>query len=152
MASKRASIIEAIRTRFKTIVSGSTYQTDLGANTYVWRMAPILVKDLPAVNIRDVSDTILDYTQGTPNKLASQHQMNVEIEILVADSSDTITTVRKCLEDVELAIQQDETWGGLALRTIELSNEILASQERDTVAGLLLLLRVDFRTEKFKAN
>lgn len=152
MASKRTSIVEAIRTRFEGIVSGSTYQTNLGRNVHVWRMAPILAKDLPAVNVRDVTDSILDYTQASPYKLASQHQLTVEVEILVADSTDTITTIRKCLEDVELAIQQDETWGGLALRTVELSNEILASQERDTVAGLLLLLRVDFRTEKFKAN
>jgi hypothetical protein len=147
---KRADIMSAMKTRFQCI-SASVYQTNLGPHVYIWRTVPLDSTEVPALIIRDMSDAIVDYTSSI-NKMPSLHQLTVELEVVVADKTATIETVRNCLEDIEKAILVDETWGGKAMRTIELGNEIVANQEQDSIGGMTITLRIDFRTEKFKED
>jgi hypothetical protein len=150
--AKRQDILTAMKSRFQGIISGSSgYQTQLGQHVFVWRTAPLTATEVPCINIRDIRDDIIDYTQDGSRNTASQHQLTVDIEILVSENTATIEFLRTCHEDLELAISTDEYWGGLALRTVELSNEIMADQEANTIAGMLVTLRIDFRTKKFSS-
>ena len=150
--AKRTDIINAMKTRFQAIKVTGGYQTNLGSNVSVWRTSSYQPQELPALNIRDIKDDIVDVTQGAAHRMPSLHSMTVELDITVANKTATIETVRKCLEDVEAAIVTDEYWSGKALRTMEEKNEITIAQDEDTISGMMITLRIDYRTEKFKPN
>lgn len=147
MGNTRATIISAIKTRMQSILTTGGYQTNLGSHVYVWRTVPIVQDETPALVIRDTIDEVIDLTEGSGYSMPSQHQLRVELEVVVSDTTATIGTVRDCYEDVMQAIGTDETWSNNALRTVELSNEMVTDQERDTIGGIIINLRVDYRTQ-----
>jgi len=147
--SKRGDIVSAMSTRFKAIHSGSgSYQTNLGDHVGVWRTVALGDAELPYLNLRDPSESTVDDTQGGAVGRMTQRQLTVEIEIVCSD----MTILRKCQEDVELAIHSDETFGGLALRTQPISSEVLAVQDRDAIGGMLITVRVDYRSGRWSAS
>lgn len=156
MANKRADLITSMSARFAEIVSGSEYisgsgvyyETTLSGSVGVWRVTPIEASEIPYLNIRDVTDSTVDYTTEGANRQLAFHQLTVELEVVATD----IVTIRKLITDIELAISKDETFGGTAMRTQPIDNTINASQERDSIGGAVLTVRIDYRTDKFRAT
>lgn len=146
---KRTDILTAMTTRFNGIVSGSgSYSTTLSGSVSTWRTVPVLLSEVPFLNIRDTLEEIVDDTQGGASGRMTQRRLIVELEVVAQD----ISTLRSLMKDIETAIAVDETWGGLALRTQPISSEVLASQERDAIAGVLITVRVDYRTGRWSVS
>lgn len=145
---KRTDIVAAMTGSFKTILTGSGSHTNLGTHVGVWRTTPLADSELPFLNIRDTLEEIVDDTQGGSSGRMTQRRLTVELEIISPD----LATLRKCHEDVETKIRSDETWGGLALRTQPISSELVATQERDAIGGLLVTVRVDYRTGRWSVS
>lgn len=145
---KRADILSAVKTRLQTIATSSGYITNLGRNVGLWRTVPLSDAELPFCNIRDTMEEVTDDSQGGAVGRMVRRQVTVEFEIVSPD----LTSIRNCQEDVEKAIGVDETFGGLATRTQPVSSELLANQERDAIAGVLLTVRIDYRTGRWSAS
>lgn len=147
----RSSIVTAMKARFETIIDVTEldpWYTTLGNNVGVWRTVPLKDTELPYLNIRDTVEEVVDDTQGGASGRMTQRRLTVELEIVSPD----IATLRNCQHDVELAISSDETWDGLALRTQPISSEVLATQERDGVGGMVITVRVDYRTGRWSVS
>ena len=146
---KRLDILDAMKSRFNTIISGSgSYTVTLSGSVGFWRTVPLMDTELPFLNIRDPLVITVDDTQGGASGRMTQKQMTVELELVSPD----LATLRKCETDIETAIRSDETWGGLAIRTQPVSSEVLSTQDRDAIGGLLMTVRVDFRTGRWSAS
>lgn len=146
---KRTDILDAMKSRFNSIISGSgSYDLTLSGSVGIWRTVPLMDSEVPFVNIRDTLEEIVDDTQGGSSGRMTQRRLTVEIEIVSPD----IATLRTCQKNIETAIAVDETFGGKALRTQPISSEVLASQERDGIGGIVFTVRVDYRTGRWSSE
>lgn len=77
--TRRQDVIEAIKARVSTISTdaGNTYTP----KAYEWMVSPLEYADLPAVIVRDTSDSVSDNGDGSIG-----HALKVEIELYIADA------------------------------------------------------------------
>lgn len=112
MDSKRQQIINAIITRFKTVLIANGYEIDLGQHVFDYKPAPWQSSEIPGVDIRE-NDKI--------ERLIGQelHTMRVRCQCVSAnDTNNSLTTppemARKIQAGIVKAVGVDITWGGLA--------------------------------------
>ncbi len=132
MATVREQIVNAIANRFRQITVANGYNTDVGNSVYVWNDSPFSVDELPALNIRDESSDIEDLTNST-----ERVRLTVRVDIVVSNS-DPIPTIRAILQDIRKAVAVDETWGGLALYTAMVGDEIDSVSAEDVIASAFM--------------
>lgn len=143
---RRDSIVDALVDRLEDISIANGYQTDF-EHVEAWKVTPWQDADLPGLTVKDLSDEPLnEVSRGTMNKIL--HGLLVRIE-LACSGSTPVATIRKMIGDVMDAIRQDETFGGLAIQTSWLGDEIAVEQEERTVTGANIALRIDYRTDKW---
>jgi hypothetical protein len=108
--SIRQQIVEAIDTRFKTILTTGGYETNIGQNVH-WFRGRLDPAGLPAIVCRD------HQTQEWATAGAWTRTLTIEMELYLAPTATPDTIMRSALADIEVAVGSDDTWGGLAETT-----------------------------------
>lgn len=144
--TKRQQIVNAIETRFKTILVVGGYRTNLGDNVHVWRLSDWAKDEAPGVDIRDTDWDSDETGQGL-------HDHGLLIEVYVeAGGGTSPASVREMAADVLQAIGVDDTWGGLAIQTRPgkptggKSNEFQVGRGGHTYTAALMRFQVHYRT------
>jgi len=141
--SIRQGILDAVRTRLGRIRKANGYRTDIGANVLEWQTAPVPSADLPAISFRDAENEIAEWTmRERDNRVA------VVIEAFGRDVPPS--TVRQYVEDIYAAIAVDETWGGLALVTEPVSDEIEFRTAEEGVGRATVRILIEYQTAKWE--
>ena len=148
MADLRQTIVAAIESRLATIAT-PTYRTNLGLSATLWKRNKFSDNALPAVSIRDVAD---DQEMDAEDESLTVHHLQVELVIMGKSAGTSDDLIRQLIADVEQAIGVDDTWGGNALSTEPMGNEIEIAQDGVTIAGALVRITVHFITAKFGAS
>lgn len=143
--SKRQQIITKIDARLKLILTASGYLTNAGQSVYDWLHRSVAAPSLLALVYRDSQENSEASTAGAIGY--HRHQLNMEVEILVANGSTTMETMRKVLADIVTVIGTDPRWSGLAESTLPGSNRIEVDQENKIVAGALFTFTVVYSTK-----
>jgi len=109
--SIRQKIVDAVVTRFKTILVAGGYETNLGQKVFVWRDTredadPFGDTELPALNIRD---TKCETQYSAIATQRHQHRLTVEVELWTITAT-VHTQVRKLIADIHKAIGVDRRW------------------------------------------
>jgi hypothetical protein len=130
--SIRQKIIDAIKTRF-TMVSISEWR-DLERN-------PFQQSELPAVNLRDATEEI-----GILTWNRDLRTLPVMLEIAVMESTDGPKEIRKVIADLEVSVNTDRTWGGLALESELMVSEMAIEHLENKIMIARVPLRIQFIT------
>jgi hypothetical protein len=138
--SKRQLIMDAVVARLVTIQGLSPYSTSVGQNIFEWREHPLTEGELPGIIVRD-TDTITSLTHSR-----SQHVMRVEFEAFVAGAA-APRDFRNVLGDIQRAIGQDTTWGGLAEQTLFVAESLQADTESRRLISVLSFWDITFLTD-----
>ena len=142
--SKRQSIIDAVATRLKTISAGATYSTSIGSHFRDWKTTTWDQSEIPGVMIHDMDE---DVEAGTTREHVKT--MHLEINAVVKGGTTTGEEMRKVLADLETCVKVDETWGGLASRTVYRSNKFSMMQEDVTVAMVQMKIDIEYRVLRY---
>lgn len=144
--SKRQSIIDAIETRMKTILTTGGYQTNVGQRVSVWRITPFADTELPALCIYDTTAEI-NQDGGIIGQFT--HTLGIHIEA-IASGSATRADVRKMIADVFKAIGTDDSFGGLVEYTSSPSHEINLEQAEKAIGSGIIRFTVTYRTAQWE--
>jgi len=131
--TKRQQIVDAIKTRFQAIAS-----VDSGR---VYRHLDLNVDSItePTIIYRDMESPVT-YLTGV-----NDHRMRLEVDVL--DNGKTADDgVRELMQDVLTAINQDITWGGLAIDTTAISYDLKTTTAGKRLAGGMMSFDILYRT------
>lgn len=142
--STRQDIIDAIDTLMKTIKTTAGYKTNGGNNVFDWLDRDLADSELDAIIYRDRNNQI---AQETFDKVTNN--LDLEIEVKTKNTTDTAKRVRELIEDVYKAIGTDETFGGLALETIPVSEEMDVRQSDEITGSARLVIRITYQSNKW---
>lgn len=159
MAIKRRQILEAVKTRLQTISVAGGYHTGVGSNVFIWKSDPFQQHQLPALNIirgaNTVEDEFLRSTASGDN--ISQYILSVGIDIICQPGSVVHDDMEDIISDVYKAIGVDPTWGGLALQTWAVDDEVSVQKHSGEgssfdkiVGGGTINIRIQYRTSKWQ--
>lgn len=143
----RQQICAAIQTRLAAILVAGGYATNLGQNVTPWRdldAAPFGEAEAAGIAWRDPKCETQQLTFAK-----HEHRLHIEADLLLRDAATTPTTARKAIADVWKAVGVDRKWGGLALDTDPVSDELDIIQDRKIIAGSRVRFIVKFRTANF---
>lgn len=147
--SMRQLILNAVDARLKTILTTATppYETNLGEHVFEWLPRVLEDSECPAVIWKDLDEVPSNLTIGKYGY--HQHALRVELAIVDASAGSTPANLRKALADVTKAVGADTTWGGLAIRTDPVPND-MAVEQADRIAGAFrLTIQIDYQTQKW---
>jgi len=112
-------------------------------NTFEWRdfnRNPFQLSELPAVNLRDNEEI------GSISWSRELRVLTVMLEIAVVESSDAPAEIRGIIADIEVSINTDRTWGGLALESEFVLNEMEIEHLENKIMVARIPLRIQFTT------
>jgi hypothetical protein len=145
MSTIRQRLVAAVKVRLQGIRTANGFQTEAGANVFVWRVLPLETAELPALIVRD-----REQRTEQAGRVAHDHSLTVEIEGHISALAPSAEDARALLGDLLVAIGSDPTWheGGvrLALDTEPLTDELTASHEDRALAGVKLRVTIRYRT------
>lgn len=142
--SIRQDIAEAIDTRLKTIKTTAGYKTNAGTNVFDWIDRDLADSELDAIIYRDTLNDLEIESFGR-----SINQIRVEIE---GKTKSTTTTAKQCrllIEDIYKAISTDETWGGLALQTQPVSDEIEVRMQDKIMGTARIVVNIMYESARW---
>jgi hypothetical protein len=132
--SKRQTIIDAIVTRLSALqVSDGIVRVD------EWIVHKLSEKEMPAIVVRDVSSKADSSTSGSLT-----HSLSIEIDILVTESTTTMSRLRQIMSSVLTAIgaEGDDL---LEYRAYE-GDDILAEHQDHFYGGARMKFSVNYST------
>lgn len=140
--TRRQQIVDAFEQRLRGIFVSSGYRTDLGANVEGWRSRPLADGEIFAVVWRD---TAAPKRREGVEIGRHEHELSLEVEILVADGTPD-ATAREMLADVVQAVGADPRFGGLARWTKLEEDELIVHHEGVRLAAVRLRFAISYRT------
>ena len=140
----REQIIASMITRFQTIKKTAGYKNDLGDSIHHLRETNFETAELPALNIVDRSNNIEHFSCSQ-----FENALDVDLEVKVASGTTTFKTAYSIIEDVYRAIAADDTWGGLAIDTRPVSDEIDGEHADQVVAAITIRIEVKYAAPKW---
>lgn len=156
--SKRQQIVDKVKERFALIrttneyAPGKFYQTDIGERQTEWH--PVLknadpeADELPSHDIRDeVEEAVIE------NKNAGTYTALLTVTVIAEqrETDATATLSRKALVDMVRAVGVDPTWGGLARRTLPVSDEVSVDEAAQRVGSAALTFQVEYSRRPWEA-
>ena len=110
---------------------------------FLWRVASLEYDELPIIIIRDSDDKIEEVASGS-----IEHNLKIEIELLMSDNTLTSSKVRKTLNSILQEIKKSEDILGdyLYLDSVDLD---LEQQERIVGRGMIELI-IKYHTSKWE--
>lgn len=149
---RRQQIVDAVKARLALISVANGYQTDVGLKQTEWNPGPKgadpEADELPGHDIRDEVETtnVKDKNSGTFDR---------ELEIVVIaelkEEDATATLARRALEDLIKAVGVDQTWGGLARRTLPVEDDINVDELGQQVGAARLRFKVEYSRRPWEA-
>lgn len=132
-------LIDAIDTRFKTILVANGYATNIGQHVTWWKESPLAIGNLPGMNLRDLEESRI------PGCGIYERSLSLEIEASVS-GADSPKTARLIEADIEKAIFVDNRWGGFASNTEILAAKKEAGHKQNKVAKIILSIEILYET------
>lgn len=120
------------------IITQVTGLTTTGINVFEHRVYPLAEDDLPAIVVSTTSEGSSMATIGGMGTVASlQRNLAISVEGYVKATSDVAQTLDTIAEEIEVALGDDETLGGL-IESIELSGTTIEiTAEGDQPVGVV---------------
>lgn len=120
------------------IITQVTGLTTTGINVFEHRVYPLAEDDLPAIVVSTTSEGSSMATIGGMGTVASlQRNLAISVEGYVKATSDVAQTLDTIAEEIEVALGDDETLGGL-VESIELSGTTIEiTAEGDQPVGVV---------------
>lgn len=138
-----AHVRKTIREYFGTQLTGLT---TTGANAFESRVYPMQSAKLPAILIYTTSESSEE--QAFSSKRVQNRTLSVEVEGFVRAISNFDDTLDQIAEEVEEAILDDPTLGGLAINTeLESTTANYSGDGEQPVGTIRLTFEVQYRTE-----
>lgn len=138
-----AHIRKQIREYFGTQLTGLT---TTGANVFESRVYPMQSAKLPALLIYTTSEASEE--SSFSKKRVMDRTVNVQVEGFVRTIANFDDTLDLIAEEVEIALLDDPTLGGLAINTVLASTEATYSGDSEQPVGTIILtFEVHYRTE-----
>jgi hypothetical protein len=134
-ADNRDAILDAVVARMQTITTANGYSTDAGQRVSRWRAAVATPAECPAIDVRDPERRPLGvYTQNVRD-----YELTVECTAFAAAGADTDGALNQIVDDILKAVLEgDETWGGLAVKTV-FDGDRKGLDQKDVKVGLAVL-------------
>lgn len=138
--TKRQQIMDAVKARMETISIGNNYSSNLGERIFVWRLSNLADTELPAIVIRDVSNSAVENATIGMFRWA----LGIELQIICSDGSTTADQLRAMIQDVYTAIGTDTVWSALANLTTQPSDEMQIVQEDRIIGGATIRFNIEY--------
>jgi hypothetical protein len=154
--SVRQQIVNAVTARFAgiTITNGVAigvpYETDIGAHQTEWHVTSFDPSQLDAVDVWDTIDTQLPDAEGKSSGL-KPWALTIIANVVLAPAATNAAKARKAISDLKQAIAIDPTWGSIAKRTEEVSDEIKIAKDGTSVGGAQVIFKVITSRKPFTA-
>lgn len=148
--SLRQQLVDAVLARFALITTANSYQTNIGANLEEWRTTPLGENETNFLNVRDTEDVIQPDPQG-PNSGKRTWALLISAEAVMAETGQNAQHARKAIADIKKAIAIDQTWGGLARRTDEVSDSLMHDRSGARLGGALVQFKIVTSRQPFAA-
>lgn len=142
---KRQKIRDAIKTRLQGITVAGGYYTNLGTKVTVWKTNPFAANKVDAIDIRDDPE---EQEVDAEDESLENRKLHVALKLIFKAPTPSEIVVQG-ITDVEKAIKVDETWSGLAYRTIPDGNTMDVKQDEVTLGGATVNIIIEYQTEKF---
>ena len=138
--NKEQQISDAIQ----TLLEAGDFATHF-ENVFVHPQRPIAANELPAIVFRDNSFNNIDAASDT-----DIINTDFDIEGIFAEGETTIETARAGLADIEFALGEDETLGGLVSGIIIDGREIIKTdEEQQRIGGFKLSGKIVWQKTRF---
>jgi hypothetical protein len=161
--SVRQRLIDAVKTRFKTISVANGYQTDIGSNVFVWRNLerdPLNENESQLLNISDWKEINEPKISGRSDHHKTLF-LHIEAECVVA-VTEADSVGRKIIADIEKCLGVDIKWAttpgditkALAFNTLPVdTNEgtnLLEVEQRDRViVSVKYQVKIEYRNPRW---
>lgn len=141
MAIRKQNIITAVLTRLATIKVSAGYNSDAGNSVDESRSTKYKETELPAININESGDTILEESNN------NWHTRLLELDIeIIANGNLAADELRKVEADVFKCIGVDETWSGYAIQTLPGDVTTNYSEhEENKIIGKTITIGIQYR-------
>lgn len=141
--SKRQQIVDAVKSRFAAISVANGYLTEIGAQQTEWHTTPKEPDQLPGHDIRDETEKAETPETGRNAAILTRYlEFTVIAEIV--ETTDTAVNARKALADMIKAIGVDQTWNGLARRTLPIEESVLVDGEGQRIGAARLKMQIEY--------
>jgi hypothetical protein len=141
MANKRQSLFDAVKTRAATITTANGYQTNIGQHVKEWQTTPLEAADLPAVCVSDSIENAIVPEAGE-NAGLYRRELEITFDAVLAESAQNAQSARKAIEDLINMIAVDPTWGGIARRTIPVSDQVMLDDTGTRIGGARVRVKI----------
>ena len=152
MPGKRQQIVDKVKERFALIRVANGYQTDIGLKQTEWNPGPKgadpEADELPGHDIRDeVERTVIQ------NKNSGVYERQLEVTVIaeVREEGPGATLARRALEDMIKAVGVDQTWGGLARRTVPIEDDINVDELGQQIGAARIKFTVEYSRRPWEA-
>lgn len=127
----------------ETILTTNGYETDIGGNVFEWHTTAWEESELPALDIRDIGETV--------EVRGGNHSYTLTIEIEAKVSGTTSGTImRDIVGDILKAVGTDTKFSGLIQNTRPLQIESFGfSQQDKRIASILITFELSYVTKAF---
>lgn len=143
--TKLQRIRSAIGSRLKLIRKVNGYRTDIGANVFTWRVAPIQFIELPCIIFFEDSNTQESGTIST-----WRWRLNIKLHILLAEGGVSHDEAVQMIQDVFDAIKIDTTWGELAVETEQPSFSMFPEHDEKIIMKVEMSFDVIYDTNQWE--
>ena len=143
--NKRQDLVDAVNARFTTgataITASNGYRTNIGAKGKEWQTTPLDAAQMDAILVRDQ----INRRRPDPNgENSSKHTwaLLMIVDAVLSETGQNAVQARKAIADIKQAVAVDPTWGGLARRSEEVSDQIMTDKEGTRVAGAQVVFNI----------
>jgi hypothetical protein len=143
--STRQQIVDAQIARFTTgataITTANGYATNIGSKGKEWQTTPLDEAQMDAILVRDT----IDRERNDPNgQNSSRHTWELEmiVDAVLVETGQNAVQARRAIADIKKAVAVDPTWGGLARRTEEVSDQVMATKDGTRVGGAQVIYKI----------
>lgn len=145
----RQLIIEAMKTRMALINGSGGYYTTIGSKVTEGKENAFGANRVDGL---DVSDFELEEEEAdVEDEALVMHRLPVLLKG-IAKSPASPEKGRQMIFDIDKAIAVDETWGGLAEKTVPAGSVMELDQDEVKVIGINRRIIVEYRTAKFQES
>lgn len=137
----RQTLVDRILARFANIKTANGYQTNVGAKTKEWQTTPLDENELTTILVRDP----IALRRTDPNgENSSKHTWATQIivDLVFPETGQSPAEARKGISDINKAVGVDQTWGGLAKRSEQVSERLIIDQTGTRVGGAQVIFNV----------
>lgn len=141
MSNDRQTLVTAILARFALITTAGGYLTNVGAKVKEWQTTPLDETQLTTLLVRDPIATKLPDPNG-PNSSRTLWSTQIIVDAVLPEGGQNAAEARKTISDINKAVGVDQTWGGLAKRSEQVSEKLMLDKPGGLVAGVQVIFNV----------